>query len=80
LAEICFESVKIPSLYIGNSQVFTLYSESKDSGIVIESGESISNIVPIYESKVIKDGIPKFDITGSVLTENLLCKILFFLN
>ena len=55
-----------------SQSVMTLYSTAKTSGLIINSGEIINEIVPIYEGYVIQNG----DITcykgGKELTNQFL--------
>ena len=53
IASILFDKMKVPQLYIINSAALALYSyENKCSGIVIDIGEDVTQIVPIINYSV----------------------------
>jgi len=74
LAQIMFEKFNVPCLYIANSAALSLYSEGKNTGLSIDSGES-TNIVPIFEGCILPYATKKLNIGGKDLTE-YLCKLL----
>jgi actin-related protein len=46
-----FETFNIPALYVAISAELSLYASGKTTGIVLDSGDGVSQIVPIYEGK-----------------------------
>jgi len=44
-----FETFNVPGLMIGNQDVLSLYSSARTIGVIINSGECVSHVVPIYE-------------------------------
>ena len=52
----------------------TLYSTSKTSGLIVNSGEISTEIVPIYEGFIISDCINSFPIGGYELTKKFMEK------
>ena len=71
IAEILFEDLKIYQIHFEPQSLMTLYSTSKTSGLVVESGEMTTEIVPIIENYVITDGISAFPIAGREITKRL---------
>ena len=47
--EIMFETFKVPMTYLANSAALSLYESGRTTGIVLESGDGATHIVPIYE-------------------------------
>jgi actin len=70
IAEIMFEKFSIFNIHIEPQQVMSLYSTTKTSGLIIESGEGTTEIVPIYEGYIIPQGIRSSPIAGDYMTKN----------
>lgn len=75
LIEIMFEKYNVPSFFIENQAVLSLLSSGRKTGIVVETGDEITNIVPIYEGYPIHHAIKRMNLGGSSIT-NELTKIL----
>lgn len=71
MADILFNDLKIYQIHFEPQSLMTLYSTSKTSGLVVESGEITTEIVPIIENYVITDGISTFPIAGREITRRL---------
>ncbi|KAJ6251338.1 actin [Anaeramoeba flamelloides] len=71
MAEIFFETFKVPSLYLSLQQVLSLYSAGKTTGIVLDSGEGVTHAVPIFGGFAIPHAISKMDIAGKDVTKQL---------
>ncbi|KAM4706995.1 actin-6-like [Discoglossus pictus] len=71
MAEVLFESFDVPGLQISNTSFLSLCSTGALSGIVIESGYTVSHTVAIFEGQTIKNGTYRLDIAGKRLTKHL---------
>ncbi|KYQ88489.1 actin [Tieghemostelium lacteum] len=69
--EIMFEVFNTPAMFVANSAILSLFSSSKTSGTVVESGDAISHIVPIYEGYTIDNCIECFNFGGRDLDDYL---------
>ena len=49
MAEVMFESFQIPQLYVNIQAILSLYSTGRTTGIVLDSGDGVTHIVPVYE-------------------------------
>jgi actin len=49
MTQIMFETFNIPSFYVGIQTSLSLYSSGRTTGIVFDAGDSLSQIVPVYE-------------------------------
>lgn len=72
MTEIMFEVFTVPGMFIGIQTVLSIYSAGKTSGVVVESGESITNFVPVYEGYAFPHAISKIPLGGSDLTQFLI--------
>jgi actin len=52
MLQIMFEKFSTPAMYVAISAKLSLYASGKTTGIVLDSGEVVSQIVPIYEGKL----------------------------
>lgn len=77
MAEIILETFNMQSIYIAMQTPLALYSTSRVTGMVIESGDGLSQVVPVYEGFVLLDAIQKLELAGQDVTENLanLCRV-----
>ena len=69
IAQILFEKLNIYQLHFEPQSIMTLYSTSKTSGLIVQSGEMSTEIVPIIEGYIISQGICNFPISGHQLTD-----------
>ena len=48
-----FETFNVPAFYVQIQAVLSLYASGRTTGIVTDSGDGVSHIVPIYEGKLV---------------------------
>ena len=72
IIELMFETYNTPSFFMKNQAVLSLLSSGRNTGVVVESGDEITNIVPIYEGNQIQDSIKRINLGGRDITNNLI--------
>lgn len=72
MAEIMFEKFNVPALHIGNQAALSLYCYGKFTGIVCDSGDGITQFVPIFDGYPIPNAIELMDFAGKLLSESLM--------
>jgi len=72
LIEIFFEQFKVPSLLIESSAVMSLWAQNNQNGIVIESGDSCTCVVPIFQCKPQLTAVKEYPFAGSHVTQQFL--------
>lgn len=76
ICEIMFETFKIPKLFVAIPGYLSLYTSGDNSGIVLESGEGVTNIIPVNEGIVSTQLATRFPIAGKDITDYLLRLVL----
>jgi len=72
VAEIMFEKLKVKSLAIFNTAVLSLFSTGRTRGLVVESGEGLTQAVPVFEGYAIPHAIFKMEVAGLDITEKVM--------
>ncbi|KAJ8519079.1 hypothetical protein ONZ45_g3899 [Pleurotus djamor] len=75
MAEVMFESLKVPALFIANQATLSCYASGRTTGIVIDSGDGVTHTVPIYDGYSISHAILRLDLAGRDLTDFLVQKL-----
>ena len=70
-AEVLFEEFKVPALYLATQAILSLYASGRTSGLIIDSGDGVTHMVPVYEGFTIPHAIQRMDIAGRDITEQL---------
>lgn len=54
MAEVMFEKFNVPALYVNIQAILSLYSTGRTTGIVMDSGDGVSHVVPVYEGQSVE--------------------------
>lgn len=66
-----FEQFNISGLYLINQALLALYDTGRINGIVIDCGYGLTQIVPVQEGYVYRDGVITSNLAGNDLTQYL---------
>ena len=72
MAQLMFEYFNVKGLYIADTAALSIYSAGKFTGFVVDSGDIITNLVPVFDGFSLPCGITKFKIAGRDLTEYMI--------
>ncbi|KAJ3678155.1 hypothetical protein LUZ60_001958 [Juncus effusus] len=75
MAQLIFEKYGVPSMYVALGPVLSLYTSGATSGIVVDSGDGMTQVVPIYEGYEFCHAIHRLNLAGRDITENLLAYV-----
>lgn len=64
LVETFFESFDVPALFIAQQPVLSQFAFGRTTGLVVESGDGVTQCVPIYEGYAIQNAISRIDLGG----------------
>ena len=69
MTEIMFETFSIPAMYAKTHAALSLCASGRTTGIVFESGESVSHVVPFSEGNLLPHAIQRRPVGGRDLTD-----------
>ena len=72
MAQIMFETFNVPGLYIAYQAVLSIYSVGKFCGIVADSGDGVTQFVPIFDGYSFPHAVFRLDLAGRDLTEFMM--------
>eukprot|EP00762_Andalucia_godoyi_P000269 ANDGO_03244.mRNA.1 Actin-related protein 2 len=77
MAEYMFEKFGFEAMNVAIQAVLILYAQGLMNGVVVDSGDGVTHIVPVYEGYVIPSLIKRMDLAGRDITTYLI-KLLQF--
>ncbi|KKK22209.1 actin [Aspergillus rambellii] len=76
MAEVMLEHYNFGGVYVAIQAVLALYAQGLSSGVVVDSGDGVTHIIPVYESTVLNHHIRRLDVAGRDVTRNLIALLL----
>ncbi|MCJ1296190.1 Arp2/3 complex subunit, actin nucleation center [Xylographa carneopallida] len=76
MCEVMFERYNFGGVYVSIQAVLALYAQGLSSGVVVDSGDGVTHIVPVYESTVLNHLTRRLDVAGRDVTRNLIALLL----
>ena len=76
LTKYLFEKYEIGGLFFCNNSVLSSFSYGKSSCVVFDSGHSQSNVVPVHDGMIIKNGINFFNLNGKNIEDLIITDLI----
>lgn len=70
-AEIFFEALNVPALFCSIQAILSLYASGRTTGVVLDSGDGVTHVVPVYEGFALPHAVKRMDIAGRSITNYL---------
>lgn len=72
MIEVMFEEFNFQGLYIAIQAVLTLYAQGLLTGVVVDSGDGVTHICPVYDGFALPHLTRRLDIAGRDITRYLI--------
>ena len=71
MTQIMFETFEVPGYYVAIQAVLSLYASSRITGVVLDSGDSVTHTVPIFDGYCLPHAVQRLELGGRDVTEYL---------
>jgi len=72
MLEMLFEKFCSPAVYVVIQAVMSLYAYGRTTGCVVDSGDGVSHVVPVYEGFCMPHAVQRLDLAGRDLSEYMV--------
>lgn len=71
MAEVLFEQMNVPCLYVLMPAVLLLYAQGRTTGVVVDVGHGVLSVVPVFDGFALPTAMKRMDVAGNDVTDQL---------
>jgi len=72
MTQLMFETFNVPAMFVNTQAVLALYASGRTTGVVLDSGHEVTQIVPVHEGYALPHAIQRMDLGGHDMTDYLM--------
>ena len=76
MCETMLEHYNFAGVHVAMQALLALYAQGRTSGVVVDTGDGVTHVVPVYKNAVLKHQIKRLNVAGRNVTQNLISLLL----
>lgn len=72
MMEMLFDKFSVPATWVAIQAVMSLYSYGRTTGVVVDSGDGVTHVVPVYEGFALPHAVQRMDLAGRDLSDYMV--------
>jgi len=72
MIEVMFEHYGFQATYIAIQAILSLFAQGLNTGLVVDSGDGVTHLIPVFEGFVVEDKIKRINLAGRDITRYMV--------